>query len=534
MTGEKNLSEFDAVVVGAGFSGLYMLLKLREAGLKTRLYEAGEGIGGTWFWNRYPGARCDVPSLQYSYAFDEELQQEWKWPERYSAQGDILKYIQHVADRFDLMKDVQLSTRVRKATYDDANKKWLIDTDNQKVEARFCVMATGCLSSANSPTFPGLHTFEGTTYHTGNWPHSKVDFSGKIVGIIGTGSSAIQSIPEIASKAKHLYVFQRTPNFSVPAENKIIDSTLEEKIKANYPEYRKEWASKPFAYDLKVNEGKAISASKEELLVEYERRWKDGGLMFLGAFSDLLLDKAANDTAAEFIRGKIKKIVSDPNVASMLMPDHYVGCKRLCADSGYYETFNRDNVTLVDISDNSIDTFDEKGINLSSGEHFSLDDVVFATGFDAMTGALDKIDIIGKDQISLRKKWKEGPKSYLGLGISGFPNLFHIAGPGSPSVLTNMLVSIQQHVEWITDCITWMREKGFSKIEASKEAENSWVAHVNEVADLTVYPLCNSWYLGANIPGKTRQFMPYVGGFPPYVEKCNDVASKGYEGFKVS
>ncbi len=534
MKDEKKQSKLDAVVVGAGFSGLYMLLKLREAGLKTRLYEAGEGIGGTWYWNRYPGARCDVPSLQYSYAFDEDLQQEWNWPERYSAQGDILNYIQHVADRFDLMKDIQLSTRVKAAIYDDIDKKWLIDTEKEKVESRFCIMATGCLSSANLPTYTGLNDFKGRTFHTGNWPKTKVDFSGKIVGVIGTGSSAIQSIPEIAKEAGHLYVFQRTPNFSVPAENKIVDEALEKKIKANYEEFRKEWATKPFAYDLKVNEGKATSASKEELLVEYEKRWKDGGLMFLGAFSDLLLDKAANDTAANFIRGKIEKIVTDPKVAQMLMPDHFVGCKRLCADSGYYDTFNRDNVTLLDISSNSIDTFSEKGIYLSSGKHVMLEDVVLATGFDAMTGALDKINIVGKDKISLKEKWKEGPVSYLGLGISGFPNLFHVAGPGSPSVLTNMLVSIQQHVEWITDCISWMDKKGFSKIEASREAEVGWVTHVNEVADLTVYPLCNSWYLGANIPGKPRQFMPYVGGFPPYVEKCNDVANKDYEGFHLS
>ncbi len=534
MEEEVKHSKFDAVIVGAGFSGLYMLLKLRQAGLSTRLYEAGDGIGGTWFWNRYPGARCDVPSLQYSYAFDNELQQEWNWPERYSAQKDILRYIKHVAERFDLMKDIQLSTRVTGARYDDKKEAWTLNMGAEKVESRFCIMATGCLSSTNSPSFTGLDTYKGETYHTGRWPKSEVDFSGKRVGIIGTGSSAIQSIPEIAKEAEHLYVFQRTPSFSVPAENHVIDATLDHEIKANYKEHRKKWAQKPFAYDLKVNEGKAKEASKEELLVEYERRWQDGGLMFLGAFSDLLFDKEANETAADFIRTKIKSIVKNPEIASKLMPDHYVGCKRLCADTGYYQTFNQDNVSLVDVKDEPIQCLVSDGLVLSNGKDFKLDALVFATGFDAMTGALDKIKIVGRNGVSLKEKWKEGPKTYLGLGMSGFPNLFHIAGPGSPSVLTNMLVSIQQHVEWISDCIIWMEKHGFSKIEAAKQAEEAWGKHVNEVADLTVYPFCNSWYLGANIPGKTRQFMPYVGGYPPYAEKCRFVADNDYEGFDLS
>ena len=534
MQNDNKRSDFDAVIVGAGFSGLYMLYRLREAGLKTVVYETGDGIGGTWFWNRYPGARCDVPSLQYSYAFDDKLQQEWDWPERYSAQPDILTYISHVAKRFDLNKDIQLNTSVKSAIYDDKTGKWAITTESGIVDSKFCIMATGCLSSANFPQIENTQSFKGNTYHTGRWPKTKVDFSEQSVGIVGTGSSAIQSIPLIAEEAKHLYVFQRTPNFSVPAENHVVDIDLERKIKADYNGYRKEWSEKPFAYDLRVNEGKASEASKEELLVEYEQRWKDGGLMFLGAFSDILFDRSANQTAADFVRRKISAIVDDSMVAAKLMPDHFIGCKRLCADTGYYETFNRNNVSLIDVDTTPIKSLVSDGIILSDGTRHNLDSFIFATGFDAMTGALDKIEIIGTNNVTLRDKWKEGPKTYLGLGISGFPNFFHIAGPGSPSVLTNMLVSIQQHVEWINDCIEWMNKNGFSKIEASVEAETDWVKHVNEVADQTLYPFCNSWYLGSNIPGKSRQFMPYVGGFPPYVEKCEAVAKNSYEGFSLS
>lgn len=529
---KKSAQKYDVIVVGGGFSGLYMLHKLRKEGLSAVVFEAGDNVGGTWFWNRYPGARCDVPSMQYSYQFDEQLQQDWEWPERYSSQPDILKYINHVADRFDLRRDIQLQNWVESATYNEEEKQWHVKTSKGEAFARFCVMATGCLSSTNTPDVPGIKEYAGEVFHTGNWPKSEVDFTGKTVGILGTGSSAIQSIPLIAEQAEHLYVFQRTPNFSVPAANGPTNRQEASKIKARYSEFRKECANKFTGYDMHLNEKSAAEVSSNERLEEYEKRWENGGLMFLGAFSDLLIDEDANETAAEFIRQKISSIVKNPKIASMLMPDHKVGCKRLCADSGYYSTFNRDNVTLIDISNNPISSFQSMGLTTSNGE-WKFDNLVLATGFDAMTGAISRIDVTGKQGNSLREKWVNNPKAYLGLGISGFPNLFTINGPGSPSVLTNMLPSIEQHVNWITDCINWTKSKGFDSIEATLEAEETWAEHVNEVAGQTIFPTCNSWYLGANIPGKKRTFLPYL-GFPPYVEKCESVARNNYTGFEFS
>ena len=526
-------TDYDAVIVGAGFSGLYMLHKLRKLGLRVVVFERGDGIGGTWFWNRYPGARCDVQSLEYSYHFDDSLQQEWEWPERYSAQPDILAYINYVARKFDLQKDVVLDNEVKSASYDQNSGKWNISSTKELASAQFCVMATGCLSSTNSPNFSGLEKYTGETLHTGLWPKEKVNLRGKEVGIIGTGSSAIQSIPIIAQEAKHLHVFQRTPNYSVPAQNHKLEEE-QNLIKQNYSTYRKKWEQEFFAFGVNEPAGEAASASKETLLTEYEKRWEEGGLMFLGAFSDLIIDDNANKTARDFIKNKIKQIVKDPATAKKLLPNYSVGCKRLCADTGYYETFNKPNVSLIDVSENIIKEFTKTGLLLSDGTSYELDSCIFATGFDAMTGSLDKIQINGKNGLSLKEKWGDGPKTYLGLGISGFPNLFHIAGPGSPSVLTNMMASIQQHVEWIADCINWMSKNGYTRIEAEDNAENDWVNHVNEVAEGTIYPSCNSWYLGANIPGKTRQFMPYIGGYPYYVKKCNEVASRGYDGFSLS
>jgi cation diffusion facilitator CzcD-associated flavoprotein CzcO len=524
--------QYDVIVVGAGFSGLYMLYKLRKEGLSAIAFESGDNIGGTWFWNRYPGARCDVPSMQYSYQFDEQLQQEWEWPERYSAQPDILNYINHVADRFDLRRDIQLQTWVESATYKEEKKTWHVKTSKGEAIARFCVMATGCLSTTNTPDVPGIKTYAGEVFHTGNWPKDGVDFTDKTVGILGTGSSAIQSIPIIAQQAKHLYVFQRTPNFSVPAANGPTNQQEARDIKARYSKFRKECAAKVTGYEMHLNEKSAVEVDHAERIEEYERRWRNGGLMFLGAFSDLLLNQDANETAAEFIRQKISSIVENPKVAALLMPDHKVGCKRLCADSGYYATFNRDNVTLIDIHNNPISSFESTGLTTPNGK-WEFQNLVLATGFDAMTGAISKINVTGKQGKSLRDKWTDDPKAYLGLGISGFPNLFTINGPGSPSVLTNMLPSIEQHVNWIADCINWTESNGFKSIEATFEAEKTWAEHVNEVADATIFPTCNSWYLGANIPGKKRAFLPYL-GFPPYVDKCESVARNNYTGFEFS
>ncbi len=526
--------DFDAVIVGAGFAGLYMLHRFRELGMRARVLEAADGVGGTWYWNRYPGARCDVESMEYSYQFSDELQQDWEWTERYASQPEILKYINHVADRFDLRPDIQLNTRVRSANYDEDATRWAIETENEEVlNARFCIMATGCLSSTNLPKFKGLDDFKGPTYHTGQWPHAGVDFTGQRVGIIGTGSSAVQAIPIIAEQAAQLTVFQRTPNYSIPAQNGPLPKADQQAIKAEYRHFRESNNEMPFAFGSKyhLREDSALDSTIEERNDEYEQRWATGGLPFLFAFGDLLFNMDANKTAGEFIRRKIHEIVNDKAVAEILSPKQVVGCKRLCADTNYYETYNRSNVTLIDISEDPIECITTEGLR-AKGQDFEFDCIVFATGFDAMTGALFNIDIRGRDKLALREKWSAGPRTYLGLTTAGFPNFFTISGPGSPSVLTNMLPSIEQHVDWIAECVAYLNDNDYAYIEASTEAEQGWVDHVNSVADSTLYPTCNSWYLGANVPGKPRVFMPYV-GFPPYVEKCNEIVANGYEGFEL-
>ena len=527
-------AEFDVVIVGAGFAGLYMLHRVRGLGFKVRLFEAGSGVGGTWYWNRYPGARCDVESMEYSYQFSEALQQEWRWSERYAAQPEILRYANHVADRFDLRRDMQFDTRVAGAEFREKDNRWSVRThDAGEVSARFLVMATGCLSSTNLPRIEGLESFAGEVYHTGRWPHHPVDFSGKRVGVIGTGSSAVQSIPLIAREAASLTVFQRTATYSVPARNAPLDPAREAQIKADYAGFRARNSRMPNAFGsyLPRNETPALSVGQAERDRAFEARWRHGGLFFLGAFGDLIFNAEANQTAAGFVRSKIRETVRDPSVAKLLEPRQVIGCKRLCIDSGYYETFNRPNVHLVDISKAPIEAITPRGLR-TGGREYEFDSIVFATGFDAMTGALFAIDIRGRDGLALREKWRDGPRTYLGLGTAGFPNLFVIAGPGSPSVLTNMLVSIEQHVNWIAACIGFMRAHGHARIEARVAAEDDWVAHVNSIADRTVYPLCNSWYLGANVPGKPRVFMPLL-GFPQYVAKCDEVAARGYEGFAL-
>jgi len=524
---------FDAVVVGAGFGGLYMLHRLRNLGLSARVYEAGSEVGGTWYWNRYPGARCDVESLEYSYGFSEEIEQEWEWSERYAAQPEIVAYLNHVADRFDLRGDIQLDTRVEAATFNKETNDWTIRTDKGTARAPFCIMATGCLSSTNTPNFKGKDSFAGATYHTGKWPHENVDFTGKRVGIIGTGSSGIQSVPVIAEQAAHLYVFQRTPNFSVPARNMPMDPEFQRRIKADYRGFRENLRDLPIACMRPPGEESALEATPQERQAAYEEAWQRGGLSFLGTYSDLITNKQANDTAAEFVRAKIHEIVDDPLVADMLSPDHVIGCKRPCSDSGYYEAFNRSNVTLIDLTRTPLDAITPAGIKTTSAE-YDLDCIVFATGFDAMTGSLNRIDIRGRDGQQLKEKWAPGPATYLGLQTVGFPNLFTITGPGSPSVLANMVTGVEQHAEWISDCIAYIREHGYERIEPTAEAEQAWVIHVNEVADTTLYPTCNSWYMGANIPGKSRVFLPYIGGFPTYERKCKEVVANDYEGFAFS
>lgn len=527
--------ECDVVVVGAGFAGLYMLYRLRELGLSARAYEVGADVGGTWYWNRYPGARCDIESLEYSYQFSEELQQEWEWSERYATQPEILRYVNHVADRFDLRRHIQFETRVEAAVFDERRGRWKVQTSRDAVSARFVVLATGCLSSANTPDFPGRDTFGGDTFHTGRWPHEPVDFRGKRIGVVGTGSSAIQSIPHFAEQAEHLYVFQRTANYSVPAHNQPLDPEFTDAVKSDYASFRAMNKLMPSGFGARTarsDEVSALEVGEQERREVYGARWEQGGLPFLGAFSDLLFSAEANGTAAEFVREKIREIVKDPKVAELLSPRGAIGCKRMCVDTGYYATFNRSNVTLIDVRENPIDEITKTGVRVGL-DHYDLDSLVFATGFDAMTGAIAKIDIRGRGGQTLGRKWSEGPKTYLGLQMVGFPNLFTITGPGSPSVLTNMIPSIEQHVDFIADCLRYMQERGVHLVEPSVEAETEWVAHVNEIAGLTILPTCNSWYLGANIPGKPRVFMPYL-GFPGYVAKCEEVVANGYDGFEFA
>jgi len=529
------MQQKDAIVIGAGFAGMYMLHRLRQIGLSATVLEAGTDVGGTWYWNRYPGARCDVESLEYSYQFDEDLQQEWEWSERYSAQPEILDYARHVADRFALRDDIQFDTRVTSSIYDQAAGLWRVTTEEgQCFEARFVIAATGCLSVPSEPNLPGKENFAGEIYHTGRWPHEPVDFTGKRVGVIGTGSSAIQSIPLIADQASQLTVFQRTPNYSVPAQNKPLSPELVERIKARYEDLRERNKLQVIGFGARHprNDGFAMEMTESEREVQFERHWQQGGLLFGAAFGDLFLDEEANALAADFVRKKIRSKVKDPELAEKLSPDSTIFCKRLCADTGYFETYNRDNVSLVDINETPVESITEHGVRTSDGEH-EFDCLVYATGFDAMTGALARIDIRGREGQALTDKWQEGPKTYLGLETVGFPNFFMVTGPGSPSVLTNMLPSIEQHVEFIADAIVYLREHGLLAIEPEQVAEDAWVEHVNEVAQSTLYPTCNSWYLGANIPGKPRVFLPLL-GFPEYVAKCEDVVAKGYEGFRLS
>jgi cation diffusion facilitator CzcD-associated flavoprotein CzcO len=532
----ESIREYDAIVVGAGFSGLYQLHKLRNGlGLKVRVLEAAEGIGGTWYWNRYPGARCDSESYYYSYSFSRELEQEWEWTERYPEHGEIRKYLHFVAERLNLMPDIQLGTRVSSACFDDARDRWTITTESGEVfRAQFFIPAVGCLSSTNVPSLPGLESFEGKWYHTGQWPHDGVDFTGKRVGLIGTGSTGIQAAPVIAAEAAHLTVFQRTANYSVPARNGPMTPEFIQDVKARYPEIRAAARATTNGHPFSISETSALSVSPEEREALYQEAWERGSLRFRATFKDILTSKEANETASDFLRRKIKEIVKDPVVAERLTPrDHGFATKRPPIDTGYFETFNRDNVLLVDLKETPIERVTARGIKTSEKEH-ELDIIVFATGFDALTGPFLAIDIRGLDGLSLRDAWAAGPRTYLGLQTPGFPNMFTVTGPGSPSVLCNMPVAIEQHVEWISQCIADMRAKGLQRIEATPEATGAWVDHVNEAAEATLLPQASSsWYLGANVPGKPRVFMPYAGGMARYAGICETVAREGYSGFRL-
>ena len=533
----------DVIVVGAGFAGMYALHKFRGLGLRTQVLEAGRDVGGTWYWNRYPGARCDVPSVEYSYSFDKDLEQEWDWTEIMAAQPEILEYANHVADRFDLRKDMQFQTRVDRAVFDENSDRWTVVTDSgQTYTARFCVMATGCLSVPNTPRIDGQDNFAGSVYHTGNWPEGGVDFSDAAVGIIGTGSSGIQSIPVIAEQAKHLTVFQRTPNYTMPAANAPLKTEFLRQAKENYSAIRAEQRASQVGivgYGFGFGGAENVMPTqeiKQTTPAERQRLVEEEGFLAIRRYADVALDEEANELACEMYRDQVKRVIKDPATAQALMPrDYPMGCKRPVIDTNYYETFNRENVTLVDLRQGGIEKITETGVRTVQGD-YTFDVLVYATGFDAMTGALGKIDIRGRENRALTEYWEAGPRTYLGLQVAGFPNLFTVTGPGSPSVLSNMIVSIEQHIDWIARCISDLDQCGAQTIEATTEAEDEWIAHVNDVAQNTMFTAksCNSWYLGANIPGKPRIFMPYVGGVGVYREKCDEVARNGYQGFELS
>lgn len=527
----------DAIIIGAGFSGLYQLHKLRDdLGLNAVVLEKGGGIGGTWYWNRYPGARCDSESYYYCYSFNKEIEQEWEWSERYPEHPEIRKYLNFVADKLDLKRDIRLNMEVTSALFDDATNVWTVQTGSGEVfSAPFLITAVGCLSTANIPTFHGMDKFKGEIYHTGMWPHDGVDFSGKRVGQIGTGSTGIQAAPVIAEQAQHLTVFQRTANYSIPARNGPVTNADIQLTRQNYDDIWQRARASTNGHPFTMSKQSALSVSPAEREQIYEKAWQRGGLRFRASFADILANVEANGTASNFIRHKIKEVVNDPKVADMLTPhDHGFATKRPPIDTGYFETFNRNNVQLVDVKAEPIVRLTENGIQTAARE-YNLDIIVFATGFDALTGPLLNLNISGSKGYALKEAWSAGPHTYLGLQIPGFPNLFTVTGPGSPSVLCNMPIAIEQHVNWITDCFRDIRAKGLKRIEARADSADHWVAHVNEAADATLLPMASSsWYLGANVPGKPRVFMPYAGGFARYAGICADVAGDDYRGFALS
>ena len=533
---DVDVPDVDVLVGGAGFAGLYFLHRMRGLGLSARAFESADDVGGTWYWNRYPGARCDIPTTDYTYSFDPDLETEWTWSEKYATQPEILRYAQYVADKYDLRRDIQFATRIESATWDDEASLWRVRTDRgDDVRCRHLVMASGCLSMPKSPDIEGAERFAGEVYFTSTWPHDGVDFTGKRVAVIGTGSSGIQSIPLIAEQAAELTVFQRTPNFSVPAHNGPVRADKRAPLEADRDDYRERarWSRGGIPWE--QFELGALQLSEDERLARLERAWDAGELFeIIGVFADVLLNRPANEVVAEYIRGRIRSIVNDPETAETLCPtDHPFATKRPCLDTNYFATFNLPHVRLVDLRKHPIATITETGID-TVDEMFEFDAIVYATGFDAMTGALVSVDITGRDGVTLKEKWAHGPTTYLGLTTVGFPNFFTITGPGSPSVLSNMMVSIEQHVDWVADCIDHLRGDGLLTIEPTETAEAGWVQHVNDCADITLYPTANSWYMGANVPGKPRVFLPYVGGVDVYRGACDEVVGKDYLGFRLS
>lgn len=530
-SGKSLRGEVDAVVVGAGFAGLYAVFKLTSQGLIVRGLERASGVGGVWHWNRYPGARCDIESLQYSYSFDERLQQDWSWSERFASQPEILRYLNHVTDRFDLRRHFTFGSEATDAVFIDQENKWEVRTDKgETIRARFLIMATGSFSVPVPFAPPGISSYEGRLLHTSSWPCERVDFEGKRVGVFGTASSGVQVIPEIAATANHVTVFQRTANYVIPAGDQFLDEAFEREWKRSYSEYRAKGRELGTLYDL--GDRSALEVSDEERELEFRRRWKKGGINFTWSFNDLFFDQRANDTAAEFVRARIRSAVNDPKVAETLCPnDHPLGIKRICIRSGYYETFNRENVTLVDLKRSPLVRVEPAAIRTT--EHvIPVDVIVCATGFDVLTGALMRMNIRGRGGVLLRDRWASGPKTYLGLMSVGFPNIFFVTGPGSPSVLTNMIVAIEQHVEWIAACIADLLRCGKSVIEPRSQCEAQWGDFVRDEAGKTLFrKATTSWQIGGNVPGKPRVFLALIGGIGRYRKLCDEEASKGYPSF---
>jgi cation diffusion facilitator CzcD-associated flavoprotein CzcO len=531
-TAQEPIEQYDAVIIGAGVGGLYALHHLREMGLSVRVYDGAAGVGGTWWWNRYPGARVDGPgSPFYCYTFSEDLVKEWDWAETQPSQQSVLEYLEYVADRLDLRRDIQLETWISDARYDEARQQWLVETSaGARVSCQYLICAVGTLSAPNTPDIPGIKTFAGECYHTGRWPQTPVSFAGKRVGVIGTGSSGVQAIPEIAREAAHVTVFQRTPQYSIPARNRPLEPELMQHARENWEAIRAQLNANPVGMPFKFSERLACEDTPEQRQVLYEELWQKGGFHLLfSSYADLLTNKEANRTLADFVRSKIRETVRDPKTAAKLMPDYYLGTKRQLLDNGYYETFNRDNVTLVDLREDPIQEITPTGVRTATGDH-PLDMLVLATGFDAITGTLLRLNPKGRGGVSLKDKWSTRFDTYLGIMIADFPNLFMIHGPGSPSVLYNMPLGAERESAWVGDCVRYLRERGLGAIEATPDAEQSWDQEVIDLANTTLYPLTDSWYTGANIPGKPRQFCVHLGG-PLYFQRINEVADKGYEGF---
>ena len=523
---------FDAIVLGAGVGGLYALHHLREMGLSVRVYDGAAGVGGTWWWNRYPGARVDGPgSPFYCYTFSEDLVREWDWAETQPDQQSVLAYLEYVADRLDLRRDIQLETWISDARYDEDTQSWTVETSDGKcASAQFLICAVGTLSAAHKPDFPGLDDFKGECYHTGRWPQESVSFAGKRVGVIGTGSSGVQAVPEIAREAAHLTVFQRTPQYSIPARNRPLDPEVLRQARENWDAVRATMNAHPVGMPFETTQRLAFEDTAEKRQALYEDLWQKGSFNLLfGSYADLLTSKAANRTLAEFVRSKIRDCVRDPETANKLMPDYYLGTKRQILDNGYYESFNRDNVTLVDLREDTLESITPTGVRTEAGEH-PLDMLVLATGFDAISGTLLRLNPKGRGGVSLKEKWASRFDNYLGITIADFPNLFLIHGPGSPSVLYNMPLGAERETEWIGECVRYLRENNLGAIEPKPDAEKKWDQEITELANETLYPLTDSWYTGANIPGKPRQFCVHLGG-PQYFKRITDVAAKGYDGF---